>query len=197
MKFQTHSSSASRRNSATGFTFVELMVAIGVGALLLLGVAVLTVFASWTFQAVTNYVDLDNQSRQTEDVLGREIRNATQLIGVSSNNPAYLMFTNAISQTISKISYDTNSSTVTLQVFSASGTTLQTNLTQCDQWSYAIYDRAPTETNNDILFNTPTNWQDCKIINMTWKCSRMILGSKRNTESVQTAQIVLRNQVKY
>jgi len=35
----------------------------------------------------------------------------------------------------------------------------------------------------------------CKLINMTWKCSRTIFGSKRNTESIQTAQIVLRNKV--
>ena len=29
---------------------------------------------------------------------------------------------------------------------------------------------------------------------MTWKCSRTILGQKANTESVQTAQVVLRNK---
>ncbi len=34
----------------------------------------------------------------------------------------------------------------------------------------------------------------CKLINMSWKCSRTILGSKMNTESVQTAQVVLRNK---
>jgi hypothetical protein len=34
----------------------------------------------------------------------------------------------------------------------------------------------------------------CKLINMTWKCSRTVLGSKLNTESVQTAQVVLRNK---
>ena len=34
----------------------------------------------------------------------------------------------------------------------------------------------------------------CKLINMTRKCSRTILGSKLNTESVQTAQVVLRNK---
>jgi hypothetical protein len=34
----------------------------------------------------------------------------------------------------------------------------------------------------------------CKVINMNWKCSRAILQQKINTESVQTAQIVLRNK---
>lgn len=34
----------------------------------------------------------------------------------------------------------------------------------------------------------------CKLIKVYWKCSRNILGQKVNTESVQAAQIVLRNK---
>jgi hypothetical protein len=31
------------------------------------------------------------------------------------------------------------------------------------------------------------------MIDVSWKCSREILGAKINTESVQTAKIVIRN----
>jgi hypothetical protein len=34
----------------------------------------------------------------------------------------------------------------------------------------------------------------CKLISVSWICSRTILGSKMNTESVQTAKIVIRKQ---
>ena len=32
-----------------------------------------------------------------------------------------------------------------------------------------------------------------KLIDVSWKCSRKIMGEKLNTESVQTAKIVIRN----
>jgi hypothetical protein len=32
-----------------------------------------------------------------------------------------------------------------------------------------------------------------KLISVSWRCSRTILGAKVNTESVQTAQICIRN----
>jgi hypothetical protein len=34
----------------------------------------------------------------------------------------------------------------------------------------------------------------CKLISVSWVCSRTILGSKINTESVQTAKIVIRKE---
>jgi hypothetical protein len=34
----------------------------------------------------------------------------------------------------------------------------------------------------------------CKLINLSWKCSRTIFAQKVNTESVQAAQIVLRSK---
>ena len=35
---------------------------------------------------------------------------------------------------------------------------------------------------------------NCKLIAVSWVCSRTILGSKMNTESVQTAKIIIRKQ---
>jgi hypothetical protein len=68
-------------------------------------------------------------------------------------------------------------------------------LTGCDRWKVWLYNRAPNINSTNLSFNPATSLANCKLVNMSWKCSRTILGSKINTESVQTAQIVLRNKV--
>jgi hypothetical protein len=72
-------------------------------------------------------------------------------------------------------------------------------LTECDRWDFELYQRTP-KSGGTYVFYPATNIAGaydlsiCKLIDMTWKCSRTILGSKANTESVQTAQVVLRNK---
>jgi Tfp pilus assembly protein PilW len=191
MKFTAPS--YARAVSAPGFTLVEMMVATGVSLLLFAGIVALGMFTAKSFGMVGNYVDLDAQSRYAADVLGRQIRDANALVAYSTNNPAYLELTNPIGQTIT-ITYSNTPGTLTLAV---SGLTAQTLLTHCNSWTFSLYNRAPITNSftNNIVFYTATNAATCKMIDMSWDCSRTILGSKFTTESVQTAEIVLRNQI--
>jgi Tfp pilus assembly protein PilV len=71
--------------------------------------------------------------------------------------------------------------------------TVTTLLTNCDTLSFYLYTRYPT---NNLQFNSATNVSDInetKLINVDWRCSRNIMGTKYNTESIQTAQITIRN----
>jgi hypothetical protein len=43
-------------------------------------------------------------------------------------------------------------------------------------------------------FPTSAAAGNCKLVSVSWICSRSILGSRLNTESVQTAKIVIRKQ---
>jgi hypothetical protein len=63
-------------------------------------------------------------------------------------------------------------------------------LKNCDSFSFAYYQRNPT---NNFTFVTTTNAAQIKLVSVSWRCSRQILGSKLNTESVQTATVVVRN----
>jgi hypothetical protein len=108
--------------------------------------------------------------------------------------------TNATLGVLYTITYNTNTSTVTL---ATTGQSTVTNLTSCDSWTFSLFSRAPDTNNfaNDITFCPSTNTTGqldptfCKLIYLNWKCSRTVRGVKLNTEDVQTAQIVLRNQV--
>jgi hypothetical protein len=73
-------------------------------------------------------------------------------------------------------------------------------LTECDAWNFALYQRTPYVTTTNVLYYPATNDAGvfdvnlCKLINLSWKCSRTIFAQKVNTESVQAAQIVLRSK---
>lgn len=182
-----------------GFTLVETLMAMGAAGLLIGVIATLSVFTSQSFSMMSNYVDLDAQSRNAVDVLSREIRDASALVSFSTSSPKYLQLTNATAGQTIQIMY--NSSTRTLWL-DKTGEPWQPLLTQCDRWDFSLYDRHPDITSTNIAFYPATNSTGqldpkfCKLINLSWKCSRTVLGSKLNTESVQTAQIVLRNKVR-
>ena len=148
-----------------------------------------------SFAAMGNYQNLEVKSYYALDTLSREIRNSNLLISYVTNQS--LTLSNSYARNgagqINIITYDPTAQIVTLQ---RTGQPTMTNLTGCDSWGFNLYTRAP-DTNSfstNIVFTVATNAPACKLIQMSWKCSRTILGSKLNTESVQTAQIVLRNK---
>jgi len=184
-----------RRKLIIGFTMVEMLVSVGLGTLLLSGVMILYINGIRSFVAMGNYQNLDAKSCNTLDVLSREIRNSTVLLSYVPNQS--LTLSNASARNglgqINIITYNPTARTLVLKRTAQSDLT---NLTECDRWSFAIYNRVPITSSTNISFNAATNAASCKLINMSWKCSRTVLGAKLNTESVQTAQIVLRNKIK-
>lgn len=199
MKIHQPIPSTGRMIRSSGFTFIEMLVSIGLGVVVVGVVSSLAIVTSWNFVATSNYVQLDNQSRNALDLISREIRNSTKLLAFSTNNPQYLLLTNAIDAKSATITFNSESNTVTL---ARSGFPTATLLTGCDSFSFSLFNRYPIATNNTFSFYQSTNFLNgsldptfTKVINMTWKCSRTILGSKLNTEIVQTAQVVLRNKV--
>ena len=183
------------------FTLAELLIAFTISVVVVGGVAVILVYTEMTYCQVSNYTSMINQSRGALDLFSKDIRNASALMAFSTNNPSYLELTNATLGVLYTITYNTNTSTVTL---ATTGQSTVTNLTSCDSWTFSLFSRAPNLSSftNDIAFYPSTNAVTgqldptfCKLIYLNWKCSRTVRGVKLNTEDVQTAQIVLRNQV--
>ena len=181
-----------------GMTLVELMVAVGIGTIVLAVVGMLSLFGLRSFMAIGNYTELDAKSRQALDLMSRDIRQATQVTGFSTNLPTkWLILVNTNSPAMTnKYLWDSVARTLTCE---QTGQPTKTYLTECDRWDFALYQRSPN-ANTTNVFYPATNSAGvvdlslCKLIDMTWKCSRTTLGKKLNTESVQTAQIVIRNK---
>ena len=192
---------SNRSPESAGFSLVELLISVGLGTVVVGVIVCLSIATSWHFSATSNYAQMDDQSRNALDKISKEIRNSTSLVAFNStNNPMYLLLTNANGPDGATITYDSTTSKLTLAKPGQAKTTL---LTGCDTFSFTLFNRYPLVSSTNFTFYSSTNFTTgaidptfTKVINMTWKCSRTILGSKLNTEIVQTAQVVLRNKVK-
>ena len=170
-------------------TLVEFLITMGLASIVLTVVAFLFISGLRSFAGLGNYAQLTGQSRQSLDIMSRDVREATQIIDAHTNLPIrWLTLTNASDGTTTKLTWDSSAGTLTR---SKTGQPVRTNLTGCSRWTFSLYQRTPT--NNWIFYGTTNNGL-CKLINLSWKCSRTILGRKLNTEEVTTAQIVLRNK---
>ena len=185
-----------RRRGTAAFTLIEMLVATALGVVVIGSMMGLYTSGAISFTAMGNYQNLDAKSYHALDLISRDIRNSNILLSYTNNQT--LTFSNNYARNgagqITTISYDPSSGTVLLK---RTGQTLTSLLTGCDQMTFQIYERAPNMSSfsTNIVFIPATNATDCKMIQISWRCSRTNgFGSKLNTESVQTAQIVLRNK---
>lgn len=182
LRFISEPQVAFRRQS--GMTLVEILVASAISAIVITVVMTLTIFATRSVKAMTNYTELDQASRNTLDLLTRDIRQASKLDVFAANK---IVLRNPLPD---------NSTCTYLYTAGANGTLVRSNssgvqvlLKGCDSLTFKISNRYPS---NDFMFYSATK-DTAKLIDVSWKCSRKIKGEKLNTESIQTAKIVMRN----
>ena len=186
------------RSQSRGFTLFEVLIAISLGSLVFAAVISLTLFGTRSSMAIMNYSDLDSKSRYALDLLSREIRNSTGVTSIQTNYPSCaITLTNADEGATVRLAYDAGTRMVTID---KTGQPTVTALTGCDRWNFSLFQRTPWVTPTNIIYYPATNTTGaldlsmCKLVNLSWKCSRKILAQKVNTESVQASQIVLRNK---
>jgi hypothetical protein len=166
-------------------TLAELMVATAIGAMVSVGAAMLMFYSGRSFAAMANYVDLDHYSQVALDTMSREIRQVDSLI---SHTPHQLTFQNWDGTILSYV-YDPDTLTLTRSVNNQPDP--KPLLVECDFLQFLIFQRNPIGGTYDQY---PTaDPSTAKLIQLAWICSRRILGARVNTESVQSAKIVIRN----
>jgi prepilin-type N-terminal cleavage/methylation domain-containing protein len=169
-----------RTKAARGMTLVEIMVAVGVGSLLLATLAVVFVSSTRNFVAMGNYVSMDSSSRNALDRMTREIRRAGDLTYFS---PTRMVF--AQRDGSGSLVYEWNEDTHQLTEWKSGDSAASVLLRECDRLLFTL----KTST-----FASTTDAADGKAIAVEWRCSRTILGKKTNTEDMEQALIVIRNK---
>jgi hypothetical protein len=169
--------------SISAFTLPEVLVASSLGLIVLLGVGLLSFYSSRSFVAMANYAELDQHSQLALDKLSREIRQARQLTDYTATS---LTFQDVDRNSVQFI-YDPTSR----RLVRVSGGQTNTYLTDCDSLQFSKYQKTPISNSFDAY--QPAFVSDTKVIQVTWICSRTILGAKANSESVQSAKVALRN----
>lgn len=179
----TVTSTERRRRAA--FTLVEYIVAIGVGGILLAALMQVVFYTGRSFAALMNYTELDRYSRNALDQMVYKIREADELKSFSSNRLvfSYLKTNDLVYQ------YVPTERTLTETLNGRSKTLLK----GCDVLTFSIYQRNTAAGTFNQFPATITN-SAVKLVQMSWSCSRTVLGARINSESVQSAKIVLRNQ---
>ncbi len=165
-------------------TLVEVLMATAVGGLVLSAVASLMVYNLRSLAALSNYADLDRYSRNAVDRISRDVRQAASLASFTSTE---LRFT---FPSASDVYYTYSSDSKTL--VRRQGTDRTVLLEECDALTFTVYGRNNISNSWDQF--EVTTAANAKLIKLNWTCSRTILGETRNTESIQTAKIVLRKQ---
>jgi type II secretory pathway pseudopilin PulG len=177
---------------ATAFTLIEILVAMGIGFVLLAVVGSLSLWSGRSFAAMANYADLDNNSRNALDRLTREIRevkglstyttNATQKeLKLVDKDGQFLYYRyNAPAQTLTRVKNGVS----------------EVLLEDCTIMNFSLYQRNTVSNSfNQYQVFTGTNASmTCKVIQMNWICSRRLFPTELlNSESIQTAKIVIRH----
>jgi hypothetical protein len=171
------------RHNRAAFTLVELMVASGLTVLALMVVMLLSLFSGKSFEALANYTGLDQEGQLALDKLSREVRQAHKVTAVSSNS-------------ITLIDKDYKTLQVTFDPASRSlmGTVdgvTTAYLTDCDFLQFTNFMHTPISNTFDAY--NPEQVTNTRLIQVTWGCSRSIMGAKANTESIQSAKMYIRN----
>lgn len=190
MLLKPHLSVDSRRSeSRSGWSLVEMVVAVGAGMILLMAFISAFVTLSNTMVAIGNYNDLDSSSRHTLDLMNEDLRNTASVTNATST---LVKVYNPLSGDSIMYWWDSGTTCFKRQLRNASGTSTSVLLTNCDFLNFSYYTRVPTNNFGFITNNTGDPSQS-KLISVSWRCSRTVLGIKLNTESVQTARICIRN----
>lgn len=177
-----HETSCGKKRQSA-FTLIEVLTASAISLVLAGILAVFFAFSLRSFAAMTNYADMNQKSELALDKMSKDIRQARSLTSYSTNSLTFLDVNNkALIYT-----FDPNKGTL---IRSNSGVTT-TYLTNCDSLQFWVYQHTPISNTFDCYI--PAGATNTRVIQITWHCSRKILGSKATTETVESATLSLRN----
>jgi prepilin-type N-terminal cleavage/methylation domain-containing protein len=166
-----------------GMTLVEVLVSIGIGGVVMVAVASLTFYTARSFVALANYEELDRLSRRALDEMTYKVRQADGMTSLTGDTVTFSLWgTNTLTYT-----YNPSTRLLTEKLGSVSTVLLE----ECDSFAFKVYSRNPVAGTFD-QFPVTTDAAGAKLFQVSWTCSRQIMGQKVNTESVQSAKIVIR-----
>jgi hypothetical protein len=171
------------RRSRSGFSLAEYIIGMGVGSIVLVAVAGISLYSGRSFAGLANYSDLNATSLHAIDYMTRDIRQAVRLQSFTTNQ-LVLGFQGSSDSLV--FTYSPTDRTLIRQ----HGADRKVLLKDCDYLNFSVFQRSPIAgTYDQFPAALPGTG---KVIEVTWSCSRKILGSKINSENAQTAKIVIR-----
>jgi len=185
MEFKPTNAKPGRRS---GFTLAEMLVAMGIGSILLLFASSFYLFSLRSFASMANYMDLNRKGRNASDLISRDLRSALSVQSLVNNQ----LVLNEPGGTNCTYTYDATQGTLTR----IAGTRTQVLLTGIASNSFAFSFYRPSTNAAPTYESFPTNAPNgAKLVGFKWSCTRPgAAGAPANSEGIQMAIVNLRNQ---
>lgn len=172
------------RRRRSGFSLVEYLVTLTISVIVIAAGAAASENFLRAVAFLTNSVDLDAKNRLAIDRMSREIRGCDAVDTAWSNGLVLRVGTNLVG-------FEYHPQTREL-VRDHPDTGTEVYLKGCDYVRFDLFRRNRlSDRYNEYPTATPTN---CKIVQVSWVCSRRLLGFKANTGRMESARVVIRNQ---
>jgi hypothetical protein len=139
--------------------------------------------------AMSNYLELDAQSRTALDRAVREIRRAKCVTGFTTNS---ISFRDYDDQSLQLTWNPATKQLTSVRTVNKKDPETKVLLEGCDGLTFTMMAREPNDGTWNLNSTTDTN--QCKAVFITWNCSRKFIDTKLNTESMTSATVVLRNK---
>lgn len=174
-------------------TLMEVLIASAIMVNVVVGIMSFAFYAARSFAALSNYTALDVGSRSALDLMSTEIRQADKLTAATATTLQFQTTDPPPSTATHTLQYVYSADTQQLtRILDGQSKVL---LTQCTYLQFGIFQRNTTPSFTDAFSPVATSRPDlCKVVQLTWICSRNILGRTANTESVQSAKVVIRKK---
>jgi Tfp pilus assembly protein PilV len=184
------------RRREQGLSLVEMMVALGLGSIVLTILGLLSLNGLRCFLVMGNSFTLDQQNRVVAIQVARDLRQATRVLSYQSDSTSKrLVLTNSLEGVAVAYSWDTEARTLTC---TKTGQPEFTCLTDCDFWEAKFFQNLPQPSVSEPFLPATNSVGDvdvnqARIVTLSWRCSRPLTGTSLNTESAKSLQILLRN----
>ena len=171
-----------RRKSRSGMTLFEYVMAVGVGALVVVTLVPISIYTATSLASLANWADMNTASLTAVDQLTTDIRRATEVSSFHSNK-VVLEFPTGPSV---HYEYKANQGTLTRKQQGKD----RVLLTGCKDLKFSIYQRTPLTGTYD-QYPAATN-SETKVIAVNWASQRKLIGARSNEDQVYSAKVVLR-----
>ena len=173
----------SSRKKVAAISLLETMFAVAIASLLLATIMALASYTVRSFAAITNYATVDRASRRTLDRLTLMVREADGVLAYTTNSLALSYNGGSVIYR-----YDAGEK-ILFETYDGETTAL---LEGCDAFTFEILQRNVDGGKYDY-YPAALDEAEAKIVQVSWICSRKLLNDLINSESVQSAKIVIRN----
>jgi type II secretory pathway pseudopilin PulG len=175
-----------QRRGSAGFTLVEVWISMGLVVLVFATVASFSFYMARSFAGLGNYLDMERSSQTAMDALTRDIR---QSYGLASWTATEIVLKADTNGTPLTYRYSPDDQTLSRLWNGASDVVL----TSVRSLSFSNYQRNPIPGTFD-QYALATSPAEAKLISVTWVRARQLYRSATNSESIQTAKIVIRKK---